>query len=247
MILINEIISGVIASFIFILLIQIFLMIKNKIINYKIKKVVSIESKCLISTSVHKMEKERNLQTSTEVYTVSYIFNLLSKINVDVDIIPFHHISEYNKPLDEFCLAGGLANERTEYLLKEYCSKFNLVTKENYKKHTDKNKELKKHIDENSGLFIFGYHIDKDFYPVSTDHEISFLVKLKTNYNKTIHLVFGISSLGTAASAYYLSTNYSDVYKKFGGKSYFIILKTSKRLGGHKYVTFHKDVTSKIF
>jgi hypothetical protein len=247
MILVNEIISGVVASFIFILLIQTYLLIKNKLANYKLKKVLSVSEKCLISTSIHKMEKEKNLQRSTEVYTVSYIFNLLSKINIDVDIIPFHHISESNKPLDEFCLAGGLANERTEYLLKEYCSKFIFVTKDNYKKYIEKDKELKKYLEKDSSLFVFGYYIDKEFYPVSPDHEMSFLVKLKTNYNKTIHLIFGVSSSGTAASAYYLSENYSNIYRKFGGKGYFIILKTSKRLGGHKYVTFHKDVTSKIF
>lgn len=247
MISINEIISGVIASFIFILIIQLFLVIKNKLINYKLKKVVSINKKCLISTSVHKMNKDISLQTTTEVYTISYIFNLLSKINIDVDVIPFHHISEHNKPSDEFCLAGSLANERTEYLLKEYCSKFNFVTKENHKEFSNKNIELKSHIDNHSSMFIFGYYIGKEFNPVPEDHEISFLVKLKTNYNKTIHLIFGVSSLGTAASAYYLSRNYEDIYKKFGGKNYFIILKTSKKLGGHKYVTLYKDVTSNIF
>ena len=64
------------------------------------------------------------------------------------------------------------------------------------------------------------------------------MTKNKINQNRTIHILFGKTAIGTAASAYYLSENYEKIYKKFKDKDYFIMIKGNP---SHGYKSFNGE------
>jgi hypothetical protein len=209
-------ITGIATSLIVVLIVSLFSHFRTRIIRRKLRLVLGFsESKCLISTSVHEKDNWGGFIHHQDAYAFTYLANLALDIKVNPEIISFHKIPESAEPADEFCVGGPLSNMRTKVLLSKYYPDFKVEIA----------------ADDAPGTYHASFEMAGRLVAVAKNEEYSFLVKIRTNYSRTVHLLFGLTPLGTAGAAYYLYKYYRDIYKLYGQSPYFIVLKSDLSLG----------------
>lgn len=189
-------ITGIATSLIVVLIVSLYHYFRTRLIRRKLRLVLGFtESKCIISTSVHKTDNWGGFIHHQDAYAFTYLAHLALDLKVDPEIIPFHKIPESTEPMDEFCVGGPLSNLRTKAILNKYYPDFNVALA----------------ADPIPGTYHASFQIAGKEVTIEKKEEYSFLVKTRTNYSKTVHLLFGITPLGTAGAAYYLYRYYRDI------------------------------------
>ncbi|MHC1707550.1 MAG: hypothetical protein AB9842_08520 [Bacteroidales bacterium] len=226
-------ITGIATSLIVVMIVSLYSYSRAKLIKRKLRLVLGFsESKCVISTSVHETDNWGGFIHHQDAYAFTYLTHLALNLNVNPDIIPFHKIPESADPVDEFCVGGPLSNLRTEVLLRKYYPDF----------------DVKLAAGPSPGTYKASFKIAGKEVAIENNEEYSFLVKIRTDYSKIVHLLFGITPLGTAGAAYYLYKYYRDIYKLYGQSPYFIILKSDLSLGFKtaQMLTEFKDIVKPV-
>jgi hypothetical protein len=209
-------VTGIATSLIVVLIVSLFSYFRTRFIRRKLRLVLGFTgTKCIISTSVHEKDNWGGFIHHQDAYAFTYLAHLALDIKVNPEIIPFHKIPESAEPVDEFCVGGPLSNLRTEVLLRKHYLDF----------------IVKLESDPTPGTYHASFEKAGQEVTVGKNEEYSFLLKIRTDYSRTVHLLFGITPLGTAGAAYYLYKHYRDIYKLYGQSPYFIVLKSDLSLG----------------
>lgn len=226
-------VTGIATSLTVVLIVGLFSYSRTRLIRRKLRQVLGFtESKCIISTSVHETDNWGGFIHHQDAYAFTYLAHLALDLKISPEIIPFHKIPESEDPMDEFCVGGPLSNMRTKVILSKYYPGFT--------------------VDLAAGTTPGTYHASFKLagkeVTVGKNEEYSFLVKTRTNYSRTVHLLFGITPLGTAGAAYYLFRYYRDIYKLYGRSPYFMVLKSDLSLGYKtaQLVTEFKNIEQQV-
>lgn len=229
-----SIVAGVASSLLAIFIVWLNQVLKQKIKNRKLKIILDLAgSECLISVPSIRSFKGSVLVAHQEIYAFGFLSDLVRKIGVEPVIIPASNISDNQALYDEFCVGGPPSNARTDEILKTYIPDFEFVLTENALGEQDPSKG-----------WIHGYRLGEKLTERNSRTEYCFLAKIRTVYGQTIHLVFGITGLGSSAAAYYLKKNASNIYKMFGEKNYFLVLRYTNRFG---YGSVHKLIDASAY
>lgn len=159
-------------------------------------------------------------------------------------------------PIDvknEMNIGGFSANKKVSAYFTKYFPHFkyieNINKKEAYSKHpTDK------HIYEFSFENKRGFKIDEELFLDTTEKicDYAFLIKLvkadfKNDYEKTVHILFGGSDIGTIKATEYLLTHCKQIYEAFGEKHYFFALEINRVDNSINYQKGIIDLTDRMF
>lgn len=236
----DPILAGVTASLIAIALVELFKLLRRKFRQRKLKSVLSITTgECRIIMPIRSRDSEGDLVTHKDAYAVSHLLELCHRLNIDTEAIPYDRVSETAKLTDLIVVGGGLTNDYCRKLLAKYCPAFQHI-----------HGEARDNFDIKTEDYVTGFKAGEVSLIPNADEDFGVLVKLNyadLDQPRTIHLVFGYSSLGTAAAAYYLSRYYNNLYKHFGKSHYFIAIRT-QRLESYKNVpTKFIDLTAEVF
>ena len=221
--------TGIATSLIVVLIVSMYDYLKTRLSKRKLRLVLGFtESKCLISTSVHKIDEWGGFIQHQDAYAFAYLAHLALDLKVNPEIIPYHKISESVEPTDEFCVGGPISNLRTKVLLAKSYPDFEVDAAG---------------VDMSQRTYYARFKMEGKEVTLEKDEEFCFLIKTRTNYSKTVHFIFGITPLGTSGAAYYLYKHYKDIYKLYGQSPYFIVLKLNLSLG---YKTAHPVTEFKV-
>lgn len=208
--------TGIATSLIVVLIVSLYGYFRNRLVRRKLRLVLGFtDSKCLISTSIHKKDDWGGFIHHQDAYAFAYLAHLALDIKINPEIIPFHKIPESAEPTDEFCVGGPLSNMRTKVHLDKYYPDFHFEVA----------------ADETPGTYHASFEMAGQKATIGENEEYSFLAKIRTDYSRTVHLLFGITPLGTAGAAYYLYKHYKDIYKLYGKSTYLIVLKSDLSIG----------------
>lgn len=227
---ITAIIAGIISSIIAIFIINLYSFSVKNFSHWRLKRILSFNgNKCLISGPVNFKLHEAGVIFPRTSFSFAYILNLLFPLKLEVNLIPYHKISEYDYYPSEICIGGPIAHKRAKNYIKKYLPTFVRLSE------TIKNDTQKKH----------GFKIGNDEFLDNPESEISFLIKIRINQKTTTHLFFGRTDEGTVASVHYFCENYKSIYKKYKKSSYCFAIMTEKAFG-YKYAKFYKDYTNEL-
>lgn len=214
--------TGIATSLVVVLIVSLYHYLRTRFSKRKLRLVLGFnESRCLISTAVHKKDEWGGFIQHQDAYAFAYLAHLALDLKINPEIIPCHKISESAEPADEFCVGGPISNHRTKVLLAKSYPDFEVEAAG---------------IDRLQGTYYARFKIAGQEVTLNKDEEYCFLIKTRTNYSRTVHFIFGITPLGTAGAAYYLYMHYKDIYKLYGQSPFFIVLKLDLSLG---YKTAH--------
>ena len=222
--------SGIISSIIAIIIIQLYIYFVKNISHWHLRKVLSFsDKKCLIAGPVNLKLHEAGVIFPRTSFSFAYILNLLFPLKLDVNLIPYNKISEYEYYTSEICIGGPAANKRTKNYLKKYIPNFKSLSE----------------ISKDSSDTKHGVKINNEEYLDNSETEISFLIKIRVSSKATVHLFWGRTDEGTVASVNYFCNNFKKIYKKYKCNSYCIALNTDKAFG-YKYANIHADYSNEL-
>lgn len=179
-----QILGGTIASLIAFVILFLAQYATKKISNRRLKAVLGFSNGvCRIVAPASRLPDWEGYIHHLDTYALAYCMSLTRTLDVETELISERKISESAEPSNEFCIAGAPSNLRTRELLQLYCPGFGLIL-----------------VGDQPENFCIG----KAEFPKEQGVEYCFLAKITTGFNTKIHLVFGISGLGTAGAAYYL-------------------------------------------
>lgn len=222
----TSIISGIVSSIIAIVIVNIYLFLRNKYKFHRQKSVLSINGNvCLISAPVSFKEHKSGVIFSNNSFSFAYVITLLNQLRIDNKLIPYDKISEYENVMDEICIGGPSTNERTKIYLEKYLPAFKLA-------------------EENAG-HIKGFEIGDKKYNCKSDIEPALIIKVKTLSDRTVILLFGMTDKGTAAASYFFTTNPGFFYSRFKKSSFCVVVNTNNILG-HKFTNVVDDCSELV-
>ena len=156
---------------------------------------------------------------------------------------------------DEIHIGGQLTNVHTNAYIYQFFPNFYFVdkpcNKEQHEKYFNIHTECIKYSDEFNG-FLIEKKDEKStstLFPVNKETDYIFLIKLKiTNLsiNKTVHLIFGGSDIGTSVAVDFFTKNYKDIYKLAKKDQYFIAMQVHKT-NQTAAISSIQDFTARMF
>ncbi|HDD44712.1 MAG TPA: hypothetical protein ENG63_07630 [Candidatus Desulfofervidus auxilii] len=238
------ILAGVISSLLAVFLVESYLIVKRKIHRRRLKKVLSFHGQvCHIIAPIYHQELKNGLIHYRDAYAFSHLFELCHRLNVEGKLIPFHKISDVAEADDLIVVGGPLSNKITSNYLRKYCPGFQLI----YEKEASEFKELPAAANVR---YVTGFRCGKHVLMANDDEEYGILVKItekELDQERTVHIVFGYSGIGTGAAAYFLWKYYGKLFKKFGENKYFIAMKVSRHESYKSISATYIDLTSDAF
>ncbi len=218
--------SGIISSLIAVGLLELYILIKKQFRLKSLKSVLSIHSdSCSIVAPIHKQEKTRGLIHHRDAYAFGHLFELVNRLSKEANLIPFHKISETAEAGDMMAVGGPMSNEITEIYIKKYLPTFALI-------YANEANEMK-NVPNTSG-YVTGFRIGDESFLTTDEDEFGILIKLTDkvlDQNRSVHLLFGYTARGTAASAYYLWKHFKQICKEFRNEKYFITINVPRNEG----------------
>ncbi len=215
------------------------LMEKNR--HRKLRRVLSIKTRtCNIVTATRQQDTEGDLLAHRDAYAFGHLFELCHRLGIEPELFPHTHRDDLRKPADLIILGGPLNNQFTERFLKEFCPGFSLVhgqpTTENY--------------DLRNQPFVSGFQLGSRQITPEADEDFAMLIKIDSgllSQSRTVHLLFGYGSIGTAAAAYYLASHFGKIHSRFSASRYCIGFRVPK-IEGYKNVPLEfTDFTTEVF
>lgn len=216
----TSIIAGTTSSLIALFLVYATRHIGKRWTNRTLKNILGFSGDtCTISVASARVEGSPGLMSYRDAHAFAYLANLALRINIEAKVMQGHEPVVASEARDEFCVGGLSVNIRTKDIYRRYCPSL----------------EFEKHADDVETFSIQGEKITCD-----ENTEYSFLIKIKTKFGATVHLIFGSSGLGTAGAAYYLFTKFKEIHRTAGKDPYFLVLSCSRTFG-FKSTVLHKD------
>lgn len=236
--------SSFLASLLAIVIIECYNWLRRRTYHRALKQTVSLHhSSCLLifpsiidsrdgGTSIH----------YRDAYALSHVLAICYRLDINVDMTPFHMLSEIAEVTDQFVIGGPMANKITERYIRDYVPGYH-AQKSNVEGQSTSG--ISKESKEKSA----GFAIGAEFLSVDDDHDWALLIKLPgdlLDQNRTIHLLFGYSGEATGSVAYYLAKYYRHIAKTFGTSKYCIAVRIER--GNYRNVkTTFRDLTQAAF
>ena len=114
--------SSLVASLLAIVIVECYLWLRHWTYHHALKKVLSLHhSSCLliIPSIIDEVTSGTSIHYR-DAYAFSHILSLCHRLNVNVDMVPFHMLSEIAEATDNFVIGGPMANKQTEWFIREY-------------------------------------------------------------------------------------------------------------------------------
>ncbi|WP_304960620.1 hypothetical protein [Thomasclavelia cocleata] len=226
-----------------------------KIYNYftkktYIKKVLGYKKDSVqISNSTFTLKAQTGLTNTFIKYSaVQATNNIINLFNIIEQ--SFYLVEDIKDAKNEMNIGGFLGNNKVNAYFVKYFEGFKFVTHIEYKTAYD-NFPIDQRVIEYSSDKV-GFKIDNDTFWETDKIDYGFLIKLinsdfKDDYEKTVHIVFGGSDIGTLKATEYLLTHYKQIYKKFGNNHYFFAIQINCIDNSIDYSKGIIDLTEKMF
>lgn len=242
----TSLISGVISSILAVLLVEIYFGLKRKYEHHRLKQIIDFRNKsCIIITSIHHQQTSAGTIHFQDAYAFSYVFDLCNRLGKNVEFVPYHRATELMEPLDVICIGGPHSNKITSYYLEKYCPNFSF----DYQTGSlEKESDIKKGKGYRGP--VTGFTCGNQQYLVNSDIELGLLFKITSDeleQERTVHLIFGCSGIGTGGAAYYLWRYYPLLHQEFGNGKYAIAIKIRRNEGYKSVLKKFIDLTSTAF
>lgn len=213
-----EFISAVVASLLAVIIAEGYRVLRNIIRNRSLRIALNLRTNaCSIIAPICAIKNEMDLIPHMDAYALSHMMELCLRIGVEPIIIPCTRPYDSFDSNDLIVIGGPSSNNFTSSYINRFIPTFSIVRESNKR----------------------GFMIGEKFLPQAKNEEYVFLVRFsdsELDQNRSVHLLFGYSGEGTAASGYYFSKHYRSIAKKFGENSYCIAIKMI-RGEGYKSVT----------
>lgn len=185
--------------------------------------------------------------TYSSLKSINNIINLLNIINKEFDLIDIGN--EYK---NEINIGGFMTNKSVNAYFAKHFNQFKYVTNIKYKDAYDKYPIDKQIIEYSSDKFGFKIN-DTDFLETTSKiSDYAFLIKLtksdfKDDNEKTVHIIFGGTDIGTIKASEYLYTHCKQLYRVYGKKHYAFALEINRIDGSINYSKGRIELTDKMF
>lgn len=200
-------VTGTSASLIAVLIVELFLYLKRKLLKWKIKMVLGvIKDGCnlILPTKDHDLIKYYDTNAS------SYVFGLINQLNGNINFKLHNQINEDDDVLTEFCIGSPENNQVVAGILKDYIDQN--IFKPVYPTS----------IGSNLGFRIIGLN---ELLKEGGGKDYAILAKIKWNDKKNIFVISGLTDKGTAGAAFYFFDNCkTSIYKKYRNREFCMIL-----------------------
>ncbi len=211
--------------------------------------------------------------TEEDVKITNCIFSLSTPSNVQNDFVAYSSVLAlnninilFNMVNQRFCLderiidannemniGGFTANKKVNAYFTKYFPNFKYVTnitnKEALERHPIDNKIFIYSTDNKKGFQING-HIFLNIIDRNTDYAI--LIKLtkedfKDDNNRSVHIIFGGTDIGTIKGTEFLLTHYKQIYDTYGKNHYFFAIEINCIDESINYSKKIIDLTDEMF
>lgn len=164
----------------------------------------------------------------------------------------FNLIDNNQESKNEINIGGFMTNKSVNAYFIKYFSSLKYVINIKYKEVYDKYPINKAIVDYSSDKF--GFKIDNEVF-LETNSKIcdyAFLIKLtksdfKDDNEKTVHIIFGGSDVGTLKASEFLFTHCKQIYQKYGKNHYFFAIEINRTDESINYTKGMIDLTDRMF
>lgn len=231
---------------------KLFLTPYNEYNNYinknKIKRVLSFNNKPVkiyLAADAHMIVEKRmyNYISFNSLERIDNILNMFGIINQK-----FSFIREYDDIKNEMCIGGFWGNITINMYFNRFFNNFQYYCNKEQNHHIICRNRISYSKDK-TGFKINEY----TFFETRLDKiDYAFLIKITPNdfkgmNNKTIHILFGGTDIGTIKATEFLSTQYSEIYKKYKDNHYFFAIKINLIDNSIDYQENIIDLTKEMF
>ena len=217
-----------------------------------VKKVLGYNKEAIqISFSVFEKKETDNTNTNFVTYSgivaINNIITLLTNINYK-----FYLSERKNEAKNEMNIGGFYANKIVNAYFIQYFANFKYLTgndrKEVYEKHYADMRMFQFTEDGTKGFMV------GDVFLEVADRitDFAFFIKLvESDFNndneKTVHIVFGGTAIGTIKATEYLLQHCKQIYEMYGEKHYFFALEINLLDNSINYSRGIIDLTNEMF
>lgn len=188
-----------------------------------------------------------NFITYSSLQSINNVINLLNIVNQE-----FNLIDNGQENRNEINIGGFMTNKSVNAYFIKYFKSFKYVTNIKYKNAYDQypiNKQIIEYTSEK-----FGFKIDNELFleAGSKISDYAFLIKLtksdfKDDNEKTVHIIFGGSDIGTVKASEYLYTHCKQIYRKYKKNHYFFAIEINRTDESVNYTKGIIDLTNVMF
>ena len=236
--------ASLLASLIAVSIVEAYLWARRSLHLRALKQILDFHgSKCLlVAPSVTAEETDATIHYR-DTYAFSHAVALCHRLKVEVDMAPFHNLSEFADVTDNISIGGPAANRFTDRCLEDHVP--------GYVPHPDRGKAKSTLVETGDALsHPKGFTVGDVFLPANDNQEWALLIKIThdlLDQNRTIHLLFGYGGQGTAAAAYYLSKHYGRLASKFGARKYCVAVPVPRGTTYRNVGATFRDLTQQAF
>lgn len=187
--------------------------------------------------------------TENSVISIQKIVKLLEKTKISYDVL------QTNKEhYDEIHVGGPISNINTNAYVTQYFPNFHFVDQKSrqyqHENYYNIHRSLIDYAETFHGFLITASNDNQSTYkfPVDDENDYMFLIKLTSrelNCEKTVHLIFGGSDIGTLVATDYFTKCYKNLYKLAKKDRYFIAIpvhRTNKSAAISKLIDLSKSM-----
>lgn len=184
--------------------------------------------------------------TYASLKSINNIINLLNIVEQK-----FTLMDEGSDIKNEINIGGFLTNKRVNAYFAKYFPSFEFVTKEKYESVYNEYSIDRRIIKYSSNKY--GFKIGDEFLETNSKlTDYAFLIKLipsdfKNDENRTVHILFGGTDIGTIKATEYLLTHYKQIYKKYKKQHYLFAIKINQIDESIDYSEGIIDLTDIVF
>lgn len=253
-----DIINKVIAIISFIVNIMFIISLSGQLYNYfykkrYIRKILGFGNSDNIKISFSN-RKLKSLTGDTNDYIT---YDILKAINNTIKLLTlvsykYNLIETANNAKNEINIGSFLTNKSVNAYFTKFFPNFKYFVDEKYRK-----KYVQYQIDtsmiEVGKNNKFGYQIGDEFLEINEKIcDYAFLIKLvasdfKDSYKKTVHILFGGSSMATVKASEYLLYHNKQIYERFKNGHYFFAIQINRIDNSINYAFGIRDFTVKMF
>ena len=182
-------------------------------------------SHCIFNFSTGK-NHEHEYITKESLEATNKVIDLLHRQDIQFTLL------DNSDSQNEINIGGMVANKRVEKYFKNHFKTIKYVAskdREEAYKEWGVNREFVEFSTDKTGFKIN----NKILLETNELVDYALLIKLvptdfKNENDKTVHIIFGGSNIGTVKAAEYLSTHYKQIYKKYKRNHYFFAIEVNR-------------------
>lgn len=188
-----------------------------------------------------------NFITYSSLQSINNVVNLLNAVNQEFSLID-NGLENRN----EINIGGFMTNKSVNAYFIKYFKNFKYVTNIKYKNTYDQypiNKQVIEYASEK-----FGFKIDNKVFleAGSKISDYAFLIKLtksdfKDDNEKTVHIIFGGTDIGTVKASEFLYSHCKQIYSKYKKNHYFFAIEINRTDDSINYTKGIIDLTDIMF